>query len=115
MPVEKPDDDDDDGAGADDSKILSVSQVEDAAGQAIEAVGGRSVASVQFMITNAMRAQLAALGYAPEEVDRMDPPRAAIIIAQGVPSSKQAQVRPKRKMSISPQAPLHLRAWPTDR
>ena len=97
VPVEKPDDDDDDGAGADDSKILSVSQVEDAAGQAIEAVGGRSVASVQFMITNAMRAQLGALGYSAEEVDRMDPPRAAAILAQGVPSSKQAQSRPKRK------------------
>ena len=97
VPVEKPDDDDDDGAGADDSKILSVSQVEDAAGQAIEAVGGRSVASVQFMITNAMRAQLGALGYSVDEINRMDPPRAAAILAQGVPSSKQAQSRPKRK------------------
>ena len=99
VPVEKPDDDDGagDNNGGDDSKILSVSQVEDAAGQAIEAVGGRSVASVQFMITNAMRAQLGALGYSAEEVDRMDPPRAAAILAQGVPSSKQAQSRPKRK------------------
>ena len=99
VPVEKPDDDD--GAGGDstgdDSKILSVSQVEDAAGQAIEAVGGRSVASVQFMITNAMRAQLGALGYSVDEINRMDPPRAAAILAQGVPSSKQAQSRPKRK------------------
>ena len=99
VPVEKPDDDDgagDDSTG-DDSKILSVSQVEDAAGQAIEAVGGRSVASVQFMITNAMRAQLGALGYSVDEINRMDPPRAAAILAQGVPSSKQAQSRPKRK------------------
>ena len=100
VPVEKPDEDDD-GAGddstGDDSKILSVSQVEDAAGQAIEAVGGRSVASVQFMITNAMRAQLGALGYSVDEINRMDPPRAAAILAQGVPSSKQAQSRPKRK------------------
>ena len=99
VPVEKPDDDDgagDDSTG-DDSKILTVSQVEDAAGQAIEAVGGRSVASVQFMITNAMRAQLGELGYSVDEINRMDPPRAAAILAQGVPSSKQAQSRPKRK------------------
>ena len=49
------------------------------------------------MITRAMRAQLSELGYATEEVDRMDPPRAASIIAKRVPSSKQAQKKPKSK------------------
>ena len=44
-----------------------------------------------------MRAQLGALGYSVDEINRMDPPRAAAILAQGVPSSKQAQSRPKRK------------------
>lgn len=89
---------DDDGGGGDDAAadgdgtILSVSQVEDAEGRTLEATG-RSVASVQFMITRAMRAQLTSLGYTPEEVDRMDPPRAAAILAQSVPSSKQAQTR----------------------
>ena len=85
-------DDDDDTAADGDGTILSVSQVEDANGRTLEATG-RSVASVQFMITRAMRAQLKSLGYTPEEVDRMDPPRAAAILAQRVPSSKQAQTR----------------------
>ena len=84
--------DDDDTAADGDGTILSVSQVEDAEGRTLEATG-RSVASVQFMITRAMRAQLTSLGYTPEEVDRMDPPRAAAILAQSVPSSKQAQTR----------------------
>ena len=75
-----------------DGTILSVSQVADADGRTLEATG-RSVASVQFMITRAMRRQLTSLGYTPEEVDRMDPPRAAAILAQRVPSSKQAQTR----------------------
>ena len=82
----------DDAAADGDGTILSVSQVEDAEGRTLEATG-RSVASVQFMITRAMRAQLTSLGYTPEEVDRMDPPRAAAILAQSVPSSKQAQTR----------------------
>ena len=106
--IERPPDDDGDcggdggGGGAvegedsDDGKILSVSQVADADGETLPATG-RSVASVQFMITNAMRVQLQQLGYTTEEVDRMDPPRAATIIAQNVPSSKQPQRTPKRK------------------
>ena len=92
-------DDDDvasDGDGDGDGTILAVSRVADAEGRPLEATG-RSVASVQFMITRAMRAQLTSLGYTPEEVDRMDPPRAAAILARGVPSSKQAQSKPKRK------------------
>ena len=103
--IERPADDGDGGDGGDDGdsegeegedgKILSVSQVADADGSAIPATG-RSVASVQFMITRAMRAQLSELGYSTEEVDRMDPPRAATIIAQAVPSSKQPQRGPKR-------------------
>ncbi len=85
------------GAGGDeDSTILQVSQIEDAEGNTMDATG-RSVASVQFMITKAMRAQLAALGYSSDEIDRMDPPRAADILAKGVPSSKQPQVKPKTK------------------
>ena len=84
-------DDDDDTAADGDGTILSVSQVADANGRTLEATG-RSVASVQFMITRVMRAQLTSLGYTPEEVDRMDPPRAAAILAQRVPSSKQAQL-----------------------
>ena len=87
-------DGDSEGEEGEDGKILSVSQVADADGSAVAATG-RSVASVQFMITRAMRAQLSELGYSTEEVDRMDPPRAATIIAQGVPSSKQPQRRPK--------------------
>ena len=87
---------DDDDSAEGDGTILSVSQVEDADGRTLEATG-RSVASVQFMITLAMRAQLTSLGYSPEEVDRMDPPRAAVILAQRVPSSKRAQSKPKRK------------------
>jgi protein import protein ZIM17 len=100
--VQREDDDNDDRGEPgddgedDDGTILSVSQVEDADGRALEATG-RSVASVQFMITRAMRAQLSELGYATEEVDRMDPPRAASIIAKRVPSSKQAQKKPKSK------------------
>ena len=84
--------DDEDTAAGGDGTILSVSQVADADGRTLEATG-RSVASVQFMITRAMRRQLTSLGYTPEEVDRMDPPRAAAILAQRVPSSKQAQTR----------------------
>jgi len=37
------------------------------------------------------------LGYTESEVDRMDPPRAASIIAKQMPSSKQAQSKPKSK------------------
>ena len=99
--IERPDDGGDSGDNSDSEgeedggKILSVSQVAGADGSAMAATG-RSVASVQFMITRAMRAQLGELGYRSDEIDRMDPPRAATIIAQGVPSSKQPQRRPKR-------------------
>ena len=93
--------DDDDTAADGDGTILSVSQVEDADGRTLEATG-RSVASVQFMITRAMRAQLTSLGYTPEEVDRMDPPRAAAILAQSVPSSKQAQTRSRDHSGLFP-------------
>lgn len=55
------------------------------------AAGG---ASVQFMITRAMRMELAALGYDEAEVDRMQPQRAAAIIARGLPSPRQADNRP---------------------
>ena len=61
-------DDDDvasDGDGDGDGTILAVSRVADAEGRPLEATG-RSVASVQFMITRAMRAQLMSLGYTPE-------------------------------------------------
>lgn len=85
-----------DGDGDGGGTILAVSRVADANGRPLEATG-RSVASVQFMITRAMRVQLTSLGYTPEEVDRMDPPRAAAILARRVPSSKQAQSKPKRK------------------
>jgi hypothetical protein len=78
------------------ASILAVSRVLDEQGQPVEATG-RSVASVQFMITNAMRAQLAELGYGKADIDAMDPPRAAAIIAKGTPSSRQPQRRPKRK------------------
>ena len=89
------DDDDrrDDGA---DEKILRVSRIADEKGQPLEETG-RSVASMQFMVTKAMEAQLDALGYSKAEVDAMAPARAAAIIAKGTPSSKQPQSKPKSK------------------
>ena len=47
----------------------------------VEVVGG-SKASVQFMITRAMRDQLAELGYTTEQVDSLDPQMAAKIVAK---------------------------------
>jgi len=98
--IPKPDDDNNDGnsngGSDDDGTILAVSQVEDASGQTLEATG-RSVASLQFMITNRMKSDLISLGYLPSEIDEMDPPRAAKIISTGQPSSKRAQSREKRK------------------
>ena len=91
--VEKSDDDEGDDS---DDTILQVSQVVDENGTAQPATG-RSVASLQFMITNAMRAQLFELGYSAEEIDAMAPPRAAEIIATATPSSKLQQSKPKQK------------------
>ena len=93
--VERTDDDDDDD---DEGAILQVSQVVDENGQRKEATG-RSVASMQFMITRAMQAQLTALGYSEAEINAMEPPTAAAILAQSVSSSKREQARPKRKQS----------------
>ena len=76
--------------------ILQVSQVATPDGQPLSATG-RSVASVQFMITKAMRLQLLSLGYTREEVDRMEPPRARTIIDAGIASSKRPQKKPKAK------------------
>ena len=88
------DDEDEDAEGS----ILQVSQVVDEKGEAKKPTG-RSVASMQFMITNAMRAQLVTLGYTTAEIDAMDPPRAAEILAEqgAVLSSKGPQVKPKTK------------------
>jgi hypothetical protein len=93
----KPGGDNDDGEEEEDV-ILSVSRVVDENGQPLVDTG-RSVASMQFMITRAMRAELAELGYSKAEVDGMEPARAGAILAQRTPSSKQAQVKPKTKRS----------------
>jgi protein import protein ZIM17 len=96
--VRIPRNEDDPGDEEDDYKdvILQVSQVATPDGQPLSATG-RSVASVQFMITKAMRLQLLALGYSREEVDRMEPPRARTIIDAGIASSKRPQKKPKAK------------------
>ena len=88
--------DDDDGDANEDASILKVSQVVDEYGEAKEPTG-RSVASMQFMITNAMRAQLTALGYAEEEIDAMDPPRAAEILAEAASGAVLSSKRPQKK------------------
>jgi protein import protein ZIM17 len=62
----------------------------------VEVVGG-SKASVQFMITRAMRDQLAELGYTNEQVDALDPQMAAKIVAKRVVSSKLPQAKAKTK------------------
>ena len=93
--IDKPSNDDD-GDDDDDGSILQVSQIADADGQSLPETG-RSVASLQFMITQAMRRELYALGYTEAEVDAMEPPRAAKIIAKKMPSSKRAQRKPKTK------------------
>jgi len=82
---------------APDGRILRVSRVADGSGRAIEDTG-RSVASVQFMITRAMREELVALGFSSAHVDAMEPSRAGAILAKRTPS-KQAQRKPKRKQS----------------
>jgi len=82
---------------APDGRILRVSRVADGSGRAIEDTG-RSVASVQFMITRAMREELVALGFSSAQVDAMEPSRAGAILAKRTPS-KQAQRKPKRKQS----------------
>ena len=96
--VRIPRNEDDPGDEEDDYKdvILQVSQVATPDGQPLSATG-RSVASVQFMITKAMRLQLLSLGYTREEVDRMEPPRARTIIDAGIASSKRPQKKPKAK------------------
>ena len=53
-------------------------------------------ASLQFMITNAMRAELQSLGYQPSEIDSLDPPSAATIISQATRSSRPAAPGPER-------------------
>ena len=79
-----------------DGVILEVSQVETADGRALNSTG-RSVASLQFMITRAMKLELLGLGYSSAEIERMDPPGAAAILAKKVKSSKHAQTKPKSK------------------
>ena len=103
IPKNDDDDDDDDNDDnlvseeeTDDGAILQVSQIATPDGQALNSTG-RSVASIQFMITRSMKLELVSLGYSMEEIDGMDPPRAAAIIAKGIRSSKQAQVKPKSK------------------
>lgn len=94
--------DDEDGEGDGEAAILQVSQVVDENGDAKVATG-RSVASMQFMITQAMRAQLITLGYTAAEIDAMAPPRAAEILAEqgleqgAVLSSKVPQQKAKTK------------------
>lgn len=83
-----------DGEDSGDGVILSVSRVD---GDEATAVAGRSVASMQFMITNAMRASLLKLGYSRTEIDGMDPARAAQIISSNTASSKQVQRKAKSK------------------
>ena len=97
--IPRRDDDDDDDDESDEmgtDAILQVSQVATPDGQVLPATG-RSVASVQFMITRAMRLELRSLGYSREEVDRMEPPRARAIIDAGIASSKRPQKKPKTK------------------
>ena len=96
--IERSESDDNDGDDDEESSILQVSQIVDEKGNAKKPTG-RSVASMQFMITNAMRASLVTLGYSMEEIDAMDPPRAAEILAESgsVLSSKGPQVKPKTK------------------
>ena len=56
-----------------------------------------NAASVQFMMTQRMRATLAELGYPAAEIDGMEPSRAAAIIAAGTRSSRVPQKKPKTK------------------
>ena len=63
-----------------------------AGGGAGPAGGGASeyVASVQFMITRAMREELSGLGYSDAAVDAMKPSRAAEILAQRTPADRSS-------------------------
>ena len=93
--IEKPPDDGDDGDDGDqepEGTILSVSQVEDADGRTMEATG-RSVASVQFMITRAMRAQLHELGYSAEDIIRQAAHLGTVMtVARGVRARRDRAV-----------------------
>lgn len=62
--------------------------------RAVAASLGGEGASVQFMMTQRMRARLVELGYSEAEVDALDPERAAAIIQA---SSKHVQQKPKTK------------------
>ena len=54
------------------------------------AAAGPYVASVQFMITRAMREELSGLGYSDAAVDAMKPSRAAEILAQRTPADRSS-------------------------
>lgn len=64
-----------------------------------------TVASVQFMITNAMRARLVAVGYTTKQIDAMDPPQAAEILAGSasyvVNPGQQPQQQPQQQPAPS--------------
>ena len=90
--------------------ILAVSQIEDGDGVALEATG-RSVASVQFMITSAMREILTnELQFLDSEVDEMKPELAAKMIETGtkrpfgdgreMPESWKRGAMPERKRDV---------------
>ena len=49
---------------------------------------------LQFMITQPMLMELASLGYSEVEMDRMTPPFAAAVIAQGIPAPKREPPNP---------------------
>ncbi|KAL3921086.1 MAG: hypothetical protein SGPRY_005022 [Prymnesium sp.] len=84
----------DEPAGDASDSILRVSRVRDEAGNALDETG-RSVASMQFMITKAMKIELTSLGYSRKEIDSMEPSRAAAIIAHKTPSSRRSQRKRK--------------------
>lgn len=89
--IAEPDDDD-----GQQRQLAAAAALDEEARAVAAAVGGQS-ASVQFMMTAAMRAQLAALGYTEAEIDGLEPSRAAAIIQQATPSSKVPQRKPKSK------------------
>ena len=80
----------------DDDNASFAASIDDKVREVTAAVGGES-ASVQFMMTQAMRSRLSELGYSQEDIDRMEPQRAAMIIQQGTPSSKVPQRKAKTK------------------
>ena len=73
-------------------------------------------ASMQFMITNAMRAELLSLGYETHEINRMVPGSAAAIINQQVRSPRAARApiespgRPGKRAKLKTQT-LMLKFW----